>query len=162
MKVLVPLTLDKPSEREIAVSRTFDAPRDLVFEAFTNPEMVKQWLIGPDDWPMVVCEIDFRVGGKYRYVWRHKERGDMGLGGVYREIERPRRIVHTELFDEDWTGGETIQTTVFEEKGGRTTVTSTVRYSSEAARDGALKTTGMLEGWGMAYDRLAKMLASES
>ena len=159
MKVLVPLTLDKPSEREIAVSRSFDAPRDLVFEAMTNPKMVKQWLIGPDDWPMVVCEIDFRVGGKYRYVWRHKERGDMGMGGVYREIERPRRIVHTELFDEDWTGGETIQTTVFEEKGGRTTVTSTVRYSSEAARDGALK-TGMLEGWGKAYDRLAEMLAS--
>lgn len=159
MKVLVPLTLDKPSEREIAVSRTFDAPRELVFEAMTNPKMVKQWLIGPDDWPMVVCEIDFRVGGKYRYVWRHKERGDMGMGGVYREIERPRRIVHTELFDEDWTGGETIQTTVFEEKGGRTTVISTVRYSSEAARDGALK-TGMLDGWGKAYDRLAEMLAS--
>jgi uncharacterized protein YndB with AHSA1/START domain len=141
------------------VSRTFDAPRELVFEAMTNPKMVKQWLIGPDDWPMVVCEIDFRVDGKYRYVWRHKKRGDMGMGGVYREIERPRRIVHTELFDEDWTGGETIQTTVFEEKGGRTTVTSTVRYSSEAARDGALK-TGMLEGWGKAYDRLAEMLAS--
>jgi uncharacterized protein YndB with AHSA1/START domain len=159
MKVLVPLTLDKPSEREITVSRTFDAPRELVFEAMTNPKMVKQWLIGPDDWPMVVCGIDFRVGGKYRYVWRHKERGDMGMGGVYREIERPRRIVHTELFDEDWTGGETIQTTIFEEKGGRTTVTSTVRYASEAARDGALK-TGMLEGWGKAYDRLAEMLAS--
>jgi uncharacterized protein YndB with AHSA1/START domain len=158
MKVRVPLTLDKPSEREIAVSRTFDAPCELVFEAMTNPKMVKQWLIGPDDWPMVVCEIDFRVGGKYRYVWRHKELGDMGMGGVYREIERPRRIVHTELFDEDWTGGETIQTTIFEEKGGRTTVTSTVRYASEAARDGALK-TGMLEGWGMSYDRLAELLA---
>jgi uncharacterized protein YndB with AHSA1/START domain len=140
------------------VSRTFDAPRELVFEAMTNPKMVKQWLFGPDDWQMVVCEIDFRVGGKYRYVWRHKERGDMGMGGVYREIERPKRIVHTELFDEDWTGGETIQTTIFEEKGGRTTVTSTVRYASEAARDGALK-TGMLEGWGMSYDRLAELLA---
>lgn len=159
MKLLVPLTLDKPSEREIAVSRTFDAPRELVFEAMTNPKMVKQWLIGPDDWPMVVCEIDFRVGGRYRYVWRHKEKGDMGMGGVYREIVPPKRIVHTELFDEDWTGGETTVITIFDEKDRRTTVTSTVRYSSEAARDGALK-TGMLEGWGMAYDRLAEMLAS--
>ena len=159
MKVLVPLTLDKPSEREITVSRTFDAPRELVFEAMTNPKMVKQWLFGPEEWRMVVCEIDFRVGGKYRYVWRHKERGDMGMGGVYREIITPSHIVTTELFDEDWTGGETIVTTTFEEKGGRTTVTSTVRYSSEAARDGALK-TGMLDGWGKAYDRLAEMLAS--
>jgi hypothetical protein len=78
--------LTKPGDREIALTRTFDAPRRLVFDAFTKPEMVKRWLYGPADWPLVVCEIDLRVGGKLRYVWRHKERGDMGLTGVFREI----------------------------------------------------------------------------
>ena len=161
MKVLVPLDVSKPSERELTVSRTFNAPRDLVFEAYTNPQMVKQWLFGPEEWRMVVCEIDFKVGGKFRFVWRHKEKGDMGMGGVYREIVKPKRIVHTELFDEDWTGGETLETTIFDEKDGRTTVTSTVRYASEAARDGALK-TGMIDGLGTAYDRLAEFLVANA
>jgi uncharacterized protein YndB with AHSA1/START domain len=161
MKVAVPLKLAKPSDREISVSRTFDAPRDLVFAALTKPEMVKQWLYGPEDWPMVTCEIDFKVGSKYRYVWRHKEKGDMGMGGIYREIVPPKRIVHTELFDEDWTGGETLVTTTFDERDGKTTVTSTVRYSSLEARDAALK-TGMLDGWGKAYDRLAEYFVSKA
>jgi uncharacterized protein YndB with AHSA1/START domain len=83
----------------------------------------------------------------------------MGMGGVYREIDAPNRTVHTELFDQDWTGGETVVTTVFEERHGKTTVTSTVLYSSKQARDNALKTP-MLEGWGQAYDQLAAMLAT--
>jgi uncharacterized protein YndB with AHSA1/START domain len=153
MKHPVPLTATKPSPREIVVRRTFDVSRALVFEAFTNPEMVRQWLWGPDEWPMVDCRIDLRVGGAYRYVWRHHEEGDMGMGGTFHEIVPPKRLVYTELFDEDWTGGETLVTAVFEEKDGRTTVTTNVRYSSEEARDGALK-TGMLRGWGQAYDRL--------
>ena len=81
------------------------------------------------------------------------------MGGTFKEIAAPDRIVHTELFDQDWTGGETVQTTRFEEQGGRTTVTVTVRYSSKEAREGALK-TGMMDGWGVAYDRLAELLAS--
>jgi uncharacterized protein YndB with AHSA1/START domain len=130
-----------------------------VFEAFTRPELVKRWLYGPDEWPLVHCEIDFKVGGTYRYVWRQKEKGDMGVGGAFREIAAPERIVHTELFDPDWTGGETVVTTLFKEQGSRTTVTATVLYSSQQARDAALK-TGMLEGWSQAYDRLAELLAS--
>ena len=155
----VPLKVSYPSDAELTVERSFDAPRRRVFEAMVRPELVKQWLYGPDDWPMAVCEIDFRVGGNYRYVWRNKEKGDMGMGGVFKEIAAPERIVHTELFDEDWTGGETVLTTRFDERGGRTIVTVTVRYSSKAAREGALK-TGMIEGWGVAYDRLAEMLSS--
>jgi uncharacterized protein YndB with AHSA1/START domain len=154
----VKLTAETPSDREIVVRRTFDAPRRLVFEAFTTPALVQRWLFGRDDWPMVTCEIDFRVGGKYRYVWRNAEHGDMGMGGVYREIDAPNRTVHTELFDQDWTGGETVVTTVFEEQDGRTTVTTTVRYASKEARDGALKTP-MLEGWGQSYHQLAALLA---
>ena len=148
-----------PSDREIAVTRSFDAPRRLVFEAFSKPELVKRWLYGPEEWPLVQCEIDLKVGGALRYVWRHKEKGDMGMGGVFREIAPPQRIVHTELFDQDWTGGETLVTTVFEERGGRTTVTTTVLYSSQQARDGALK-TGMTDGMSQAYGRLDKLLAS--
>jgi uncharacterized protein YndB with AHSA1/START domain len=148
-----------PSEREFTLTRTFDAPRRLVFDAYTRPEMVKQWLFGPAEWAMVVCEIDLRVGGKLRYVWRHKERGDMGMSGVFREVAVPERLVHTELFDEDWTGGETLLTTTFVESGGRTTVASTVRYSSQAARDAALETP-MVEGWSQGHDRLDELLAT--
>ena len=85
----------------------------------------------------------------------------MGMGGVYREIVPPVRFTSTELFDQDWTGGETLVTTVFDEQRGRTMVTSTVRYSSRDARDGALK-TGMIEGWGKEYDRLAEYLAANA
>ena len=90
-----------PSDREIRVIRTFDAPRELVFEAFTKPELFKQWAYGPDDWPMIQCEIDFKIGGTFRYVWHNKETGDMIMGGSYREIVAPERIVHTELFEEE-------------------------------------------------------------
>ena len=98
--------LTKPDEREITLARTFDAPRRLVFDAFTKPEMVKQWLWGPPEWPMVHCEIDLRVGGKLRYVWRHQTKGEMGLSGVFHAIKAPELLVNTEVFDEDWTGGE--------------------------------------------------------
>jgi uncharacterized protein YndB with AHSA1/START domain len=148
-----------PSEREFTLTRTFDAPRRLVFDAYTRPEMIKKWLFGPAEWPLVVCEIDLRVGGKLRYVWRNKERGDMGMSGVFREVAAPERLAHTELFDEDWTGGETLLTTTFVESGGRTTVAATVRYSSQAARDAALKTP-MLEGWSQGHDRLDELLAT--
>ena len=148
-----------PSEREFTLTRTFDAPRRLVFDAYTKPEMVKRWLFGPAEWPMVVCEIDLRVGGKLRYVWRNKERGDMGMSGVFRDVVAPERLAHTELFDEDWTGGETLLTTTFVESGGRTTVASTVRYSSQAARDAALETP-MVEGWSQGHDRLDELLAT--
>ena len=150
-----------PSPREVRVTRVFNAPRKLVFDAHTKPELVKRWLYGPEDWRMEECQIDLRVGGKYRYVWRNAVKGDMGLGGEFREVEVPARLVYTELFDEDWTEGEAVVTTTFEEKDGRTTVTYTVRYSSERARDGAMK-TGMLEGWSQGLDRLDELLAGAS
>ena len=148
-----------PSDREIRVSRVFDAPGRLVFDAHTKPELLKRWAYGPDDWPMVTCEIDLRVGGKLRYIWRNVKAGDMVLNGVYKEIVAPERIVHTEIFEEDWTDGETLVTTRFDEHDGRTTVTSTVLYSSEKARDAALATP-MLEGWEQSYERLDMLLES--
>lgn len=156
------LQVAKSGDRDLVMARTFNAPRALVFDAFTKPELVKRWLLGPPGWTMPVCEIDLKVGGHYRYVWRNNERGkDMGVGGAYREIVPPERIIHDELFDEDWTGGETVVTTLFSEENGKTTVTMTVRYSSSAARDQALG-SGMTTGVDQSYDRLADLLASES
>ena len=151
------LQVTTPSDREIVVVRDFEAPRRQVFDAFTRPDLVKRWLYGPEDWQMAVCEIDFREGGAFRYVWRHAGGSEMGLSGVYREIVPTERIVSTELFDEDWTGGETVVTTVFAEQAGTTTVTITVLYSSREARDGALATP-MAEGMEMSYTRLDKLL----
>ena len=160
MKSAATLTLTAPGEREIVMTRVFDAPRQLVFDAHTKPELVKRWLLGPPGWSMPVCEIDLRVGGKYRYVWRHDREGtEMGMGGVYREIVTPERIVNTERFDEAWYPGEAVDTLVLVERGGRTTLTLTLRYESREARDAVLK-SGMESGVTASYDRLADLLAS--
>jgi uncharacterized protein YndB with AHSA1/START domain len=153
------LKLTTPTDRDILVTRVFDAPRRLVFDWHTKPELVKRWLLGPPGWTMPVCEIDLRVGGRYRYVWRNADGAEMGMGGVHREIVVPDRIVATQLFDQDWTGGETVGTLVLTEHGGKTTLTNTILYSSRQARDGALR-TGMTDGMEAGYARLADLLAS--
>ena len=149
-------------DREIVMTRTFDAPRHLVFDAFTKPELVKQWLLGPDGWSMPICEIDLKVGGHYRYVWRKdKTSEEMGMGGVFREIVVPERIVATEKFDEAWYPGEAVDTTVFVEQGGKTTVTVTVLGATAEARDAMLK-SGMESGVAVSYDRLEKLVTAMS
>ena len=154
------LKLTTPGDREIVMTRVFDAPRKLVFQAFTKPDLVKRWLLGPDGWSMPVCEIDLRVGGKYRYVWRRdKDGSEMGMGGVYREIVVPERIVATEKFDEAWYPGEAVGTLLLIEEGGKTSVTQTVLYESRAVRDAVLK-SGMEKGVAASYDRLEELLAS--
>lgn len=152
------LTVTAPGDCEIALTRAFDAPRTLVFEALTKPELVRRWLLGPDGWSMVVCEIDLRVGGEYRYVWEHEVGGQMGMGGLYREIVPPRRLVTTEKFDESWYPGEAVGTLELLEYQGRTTLTMTLLYDSREARDAVLKSS-MDEGVAAGYDRLAKLLA---
>lgn len=160
MKNAGALQVTTPTEREIVITRAFDAPRRLVFDAHTRPELVKRWLYGPDGWALVVCEIDLRVGGAYRYVWRRERTAtDMGMGGVYREIVVPERLVATERFDESWYPGEAVSSIVLVEQGGTTTLTQTVRYESREARDTALK-SGMLDGMAATYDRLVGVLAS--
>ncbi len=154
------LKVEARGEREIVMTRIFNAPRKLVFEAFTRPDLLKRWLFGPDDWSLPVCEVDLKVGGKYRYVWRSGKDGqEMGASGVYREIVAPERIVATEKFDEPWYEGEALITFVFTEQGGKTLLTQTLTYKSSAARDGVLK-SGMEVGLGMSFDRLAEMLGS--
>ncbi|HXA83484.1 MAG TPA: SRPBCC family protein [Candidatus Dormibacteraeota bacterium] len=154
------LQITTPTDREIAMTRVFNAPRRLVFDALTKPELVKRWLLGPPGWSMPVCEIDLRVGGKYRYVWRRDSDGtDMGMGGVYREIAAPERIVATEKFDQAWYSGEAVGTARLVEQGGKTTLTQTVLYESRETRDAVLKSP-MESGVAASYDRLAEVLAA--
>jgi len=149
-----------PTDREIEMTRLFNAPRSLVFDTFTRPELVRRWLLGPDGWSMPVCEIDLRVGGKYRYVWRNDSNGsEMAAGGVFREIVAPERLVHSEQFDDPWYPGEALVTTLFVEQGGRTTVKQTMLLESREARDGVLK-SGMETGVERSYQRLEEQLAS--
>jgi uncharacterized protein YndB with AHSA1/START domain len=153
-------SLTARGDREIVITRVFDAPRKLVFDAFTKPELVRQWLLGPPGWAMPVCQIDLRVGGTYRYVWRHTTEGnEMGMGGVYREIAAPARIVATEKFDEAWYPGEAVGTLILSEQDGKSVVTQTVLYQSREARDAVLK-SGMEKGVTVSYDRLADLLAT--
>jgi uncharacterized protein YndB with AHSA1/START domain len=151
------LQVTTAGDRQIVMTRVFDAPRTLVFDAFTKPELVRQWLLGPPGWSMPVCEIDLRVGGKYRYVWRHTNGNEMGMGGVFREIVPPERIVSTEKFDESWYPGEAVGTVVLTEQGGKTTLTQTILYDSREARDSVLKSP-MEQGVAAGYDRLAELL----
>lgn len=152
--------LSTPTDREILIERDFNAPRELVFEALTKPELVKRWLLGPDGWTMPVCEIDLRVGGAYRYVW-HKESANitMGMGGVFREVVRPNKLVATEKFDDAWYPGEAVDTTVLEESGETTKMKLTVLYESKEARDTATR-SGMEHGMIAGYNRLEELLAS--
>ena len=132
-----------PTDRQLEIARDFHAPLQLVFDAFTKPELVRQWLLGPPGWTMPVCEIDLRVGGAYRYVWHKDGVNDMGIGGVFREVASPDRIVATEKFDESWYPGEALNTTEFTERDGITKTKITVLYESQEARDTASR-SGMV------------------
>lgn len=159
LTMIRPLDISAPSDREVVITRDFEAPAELVFDCHTKPDLVRRWLLGPPGWTMPVCDIDLKVGGRYRYVWHGPNGEEMGMGGIYREIVRPGHIVTSELFDEDWTGGETLVTTRFVEDAGRTRATLTVHYASKEARDGALA-TGMTDGMEAGYQRLDELLAA--
>jgi len=163
-RVRTGVVVTTPSECEIALTRLFDAPRRLVFRTLTEPALVKRWLYGPDGWAFTVCEIDLRVGGAYRYVWRHEDGDEMGMRGEYREILRSDRIVTTERFDEPFDSGESQVTTTLVEWENRTTLTMTVLYVSQAARDEAVASnmaTGIEAGFGRVEALLAALLAEE-
>jgi uncharacterized protein YndB with AHSA1/START domain len=153
------LKVEARGDREIVMTRAFDAPRHLVFDAFTKPDLVRQWMLGPPGWSMPVCDIDFRVGGRYRYVWAHRDGAEMGAGGVYKEIVVPERIVATERFDQPWYPGEGLGTIVLTEHAGKTMLTQTLLYESSDARDMVLRSP-MESGVTMSYDQLEHLLAS--
>ncbi len=157
----MPLQIATPSDREVKITRDFDAPRELVWDCHTKPELLRRWISGPPGWSLALCEIDLRPGGKYRYVLNGPDAVEMGWVGTYREIRRPEFLAATEKFDEDWTGGETLVSTRFDEADRRTTVTVTVLYASKEARDGA-SATGMTDGLAAGYLLLHKLLADRA
>jgi len=159
MKNVGKMTLDTPSDREIALTRVFNAPRQLVFDAYTKPELLQRWLTGRPDHTMPICEIDLRVGGAYRYVWRGPDGTEMTSRGVFREVVPPERVVATERFEPTWYDGEATNTTTFVEQDGKTTVTLTIQCASKEIRDGILK-SGMERGVAFSFDQLEEMLAS--
>ena len=153
------IDVSTPSDLEIRVTRVFDAPRALIFDCHTDPALVRRWLLGPPGWTMPVCEIDLRVGGRYRYVWRSDADGsEFGFRGQYREVVAPERVVHTEWIDsgEGEPDAEALCTLVLTEDGGRTTLTHTMRFPTRELRDQALQ-SGMTEGMGSSYDQLADL-----
>jgi uncharacterized protein YndB with AHSA1/START domain len=154
------LTVSTPSDRELCVTRAFAAPRTLVFDCWTKQDLVKQWLTGPPGWSFATCTIDLKVGGQYRFVWKDQGGNVIGLTGTFREIARPGRLVSTELFDQDWTGGETRVTILLTEDEGVTTMKQTIFYSSKAARDGAAG-SGMTHGMEMGFQKLAEFLEKQ-
>jgi uncharacterized protein YndB with AHSA1/START domain len=148
-------TFTTPSDHEVTMTRVFDAPRRLVFEAWTNPKHLPHWMLGPEGWTMPVCEVDLRPGGAWRFVWRKADGSEMEMHGVYREVKPPERMVCTESWGGEWP--ETINTVILTEKDGKTTMSQTVLYPSKDARDAAMK-TGMKDGASMSFDRLAEYL----
>jgi uncharacterized protein YndB with AHSA1/START domain len=148
-------TYTTPSDQEVVVTRVVSAPRRVVFEAFTNTRHVPNWLTGPEGWTMPVCEIDLRPGGMWRYVYRKDDGAEMTMQGSYREVVPPERVVSTESWGPEWP--ETVNTMVFTEADGLTTITITVRYPTREARDAALE-TGMKEGMDQSFARLDTLL----
>jgi uncharacterized protein YndB with AHSA1/START domain len=155
------LNVTTPTDREIVITRVFDAPRTLVFDAMSKADLLKRWLFGPPGWSMVVCENDLRVGGTFRHVWRGPDGSEMAMRGIYREVDPPERIVRTESFEFgcESQAGEQLATLVLTEQGGKTTLTLTLLYPSKEARDATIA-SGMERGVAASYDRLAALLAS--
>lgn len=151
------LRVTTPNERDIVLEREFAAPRSLVFDALTNADLLPRWY-GARGWNLVRCEVDLRVGGRWRFVSRGPDGSYMAQSGVYREIARPQRLVYTEVFDDQSYPGESLITHRLTERVGRTTLTSTVRCPSRRARDIVLGYP-MARGVAESFDRLAAVLA---
>jgi uncharacterized protein YndB with AHSA1/START domain len=164
-----PVVVKTPTDREVVVVRTFDAPVALVWDAHTKPELLQRWLVGQPGWTMPYCRVDLRVGGKYRYVWRNTESGrEFGSHGEHLEVETHARIVTSERMDGldgnpiDYdhpaeTGDPAINTLVMAESAGRTTITLSMVFPSKEVRDMAVG-SGMTDGMAMGYDLLDALL----
>lgn len=159
-----PARASTPSDTEVLVERSFDAPAALVWRTYTEPALVRRWMLGPPGWSMPVCEMDMRVGGKYRWRWRSDEGGkEFGFTGEFLEVELNGKIVHTQHYNPgdlgDSMGKEPAMVTVtFTESSGVTDVTTRIAFASKADRDAAYS-TGMTSGMEMSYKLLDGMLA---
>jgi uncharacterized protein YndB with AHSA1/START domain len=151
-----------PSDSEVKVVRQFKAPRALVYKAYTTPELMQRWLLGYPGWSMPVCEMDVRVGGKFRWRWRSDDGKEFGFFGEFREVSPPARIAHTEHYDPGDIGGSmgegALITVELTEKDGVTTVTTVMDFGTKEARDAAMS-TGMTDGMEASYRVLDGLLA---
>ncbi|MBC6447226.1 SRPBCC family protein [Actinokineospora xionganensis] len=154
------VTITTPSPTELAVTRSFDAPRALVFDALTKPELLKRWH-GAQGWNLIECAVDLRVGGDWRFVSQGPGGIKMGHGGVYQEIDAPARLVYTESYDDQWFEGEALITATLTETAGRTTVRTVLRFGSTEIRD-LVAASPMESGISQSYARLDDVLASVS
>ena len=165
-----PAEVTQPSDREVRVTRTFHAPRQLVWDAHTRPELVQQWQTGYDGWDMPVCDMDVRVGGKYRWQWKNRDDGrQFGFFGTYTDVDGPSKLVYEEYFDPGDVGGAgdigaampvgdpCIVSLELTEQDGVTTLVCNMTFASKEARDGAVS-TGMTDGMEFSYGRLDEML----
>jgi uncharacterized protein YndB with AHSA1/START domain len=168
----MPATIEKaqvnlPSDREVKVTRSFRASKKLVYRAYTEPELVRRWLLGPPGWSMPVCEMDVRVGGGFRWRWRSDEDNkEFGFTGTFREVQPASRLVHTEAYDpgtnaDNHPGNEAIVSVTFDEDAGVTTVTTLIDFGSKEARDAAVA-TGMTGGMEQSYQLLDQLLDEQA
>lgn len=154
-----PVQVTHPSDNAVTVTRSFDAPADLVFACHTKPQLVQRWMVGSPGWSMPVCEIDLKVGGTYRHIWRNNaDASEFGFTGRYSEITVPTRLVHTESMIGQ--PGEALVTTTFTEASGRTVLSVTMAFESHELRDQVLA-TGMTDGMALSYDQLDELLTEK-
>ncbi len=154
------------SDTEVRVTRRFNAPRKLVYKAYTTPALLKRWMVGSPGWSFPVCEMDLREGGSFVWRWQNDEDGkQFGFHGEFLEIEPPKRIVHSEFFDPMDIGGDmgegTTVSLTFDEADGVTTLTTNMRFKSKADREAAMS-TGMTDGMEMSYQLLDGLLLEQS
>ena len=158
-----PAEASLPSDTEVLVKRSFDAPLELVWRAYMEPELLRRWCSGTPGWSMPVCEMDMRVGGQYRWRWRNDENGQkFGFTGEVLELVPYARIVHTQIFDPgdlglDMGGEPSLVTVTFQAADGITSVATSIKYASKADRDAAFS-TGMTDGMEYSYKRLEEVL----
>jgi len=155
------LDVSTPSDREVVVTRTFDAPRELVWRAMTEPELLGRWLTGPPGWTMTACEQDLKAGGSFRWVWAQPDGAELAMLGDHIEFEPPSRIVRTASYAMNGQAmpGEQTETMILDEQGGKTLLTLTLSYPSKEARDAAIA-SGATSGLAAGYAKLDELLAT--
>jgi uncharacterized protein YndB with AHSA1/START domain len=153
-------TVERRSDRELVVSRTFDAPARIVWDAWTQPDLLKRWW-APRSLGVTLfeCTADVRVGGRYRYVFGRDPKQPMAFSGTYKEVVHPSRLVFTQLFEQIPAAGEAIVTATLEEKGGKTHFVLHALYTSKESLDGAVA-SGMERGMRDTYEQLEQLVAT--